>query len=119
MNIRQLAKKIWLKQVLLLVVIVVLVTYFDRLLAKSILIGGLIFLLPSVYFGLTVFRSSSNQSKELALHNMYRGEVGKFLLTSIGFALAFVLSQPFNVTVLFLSFIVMTTVNIIMLTRLD
>lgn len=119
MNIRQLAKKIWLKQVLLLFVIVALVTYFDQLLAKSILIGGLIFLIPSVYFGLTVFRSSSNQSKELALHNMYRGEVGKFLLTSVGFALVFVLFQPFNIMVLVLSFIVMTILNLIMLTRLD
>lgn len=117
MNIRLLAKNIWLKQILLLLVIVFVVACFDWLRAKSILIGGLIFLLPSIYSGLMAFRSNTVKSPEVALRNMYRGEVGKFMLTSMGFAVAFVLFKPFDIVVLFSSFIVMMILNLVMLSR--
>ncbi len=115
MNIRLLAKKIWLKQIVLLIVIFIAVAWFNWLYAKSILIGGLIFLLPSIYFGLITFRSGDASSAELLLHNIYRGEFGKFLLTTTGFAIAFALLKPFDVVVLFLTFFIISILNLTML----
>ncbi len=119
MNISLLAKKVWLRQFLLLFITVGLITGFDWLLGKSVLIGGLLFILPSIYFGLMAFRAGSDKLPKLALHNMYRGEVGKFMLTSIGFAVAFVIFKPLDVVALFSSFIVMMLINLVMLSRLD
>ncbi len=119
MNISLLAKKIWLRQFLLLFITVSFVAWFDWLFAKSILIGGLLFLLPSIYFGLMAFRLKSDKLPKLALHNMYRGEAGKFMLTSMGFAVAFVMFKPLNVVVLFSSFVVMMLINLVMLSRLS
>jgi ATP synthase protein I len=116
-NIRLLARKIWLKQMLLLFVIVAAVAWFNALYAKSMLIGGLIFLIPSIYSAVIAFRVSGNGSIELMLHNIYRGEFGKFLLTAAGFSSAFVLLKPFDVIVLFTSFCVMTVMNLVMLSR--
>ena len=115
LKIRLLAKEVWLKQISLLLIIIIVVAYFDRLYAKSILIGGLIFILPSIYFALVTFRSSDTKSVKLLLHNIYRGEFGKFLLTTTCFAIAFVLLKPFNVVVLFSTFFIMTIINSIML----
>lgn len=118
-SIGLLAKKVWLRQLLLLFITVSLVAWFDWLLAKSILIGGLLFLLPSIYFGLMTFRLNSDNLPRLALHNLYRGEVGKFMLTSMGFAVAFVMFKPLDIIALFSSFILMMLINLVMLSCLN
>lgn len=118
MNIRLLAKKVWLRQILLLLGIVTITAFISWLVAKSILIGGLISLLPSVYFGLMSFRRTNDKSVISILHNMHRGEVGKFILTSAGFAVAFVALKPFDIIALFLSFCMMMLINVVMLNRL-
>ncbi len=117
MNIRLLAKKVWLKLTAMLFVSVAGIAWFDWLTAKSVLIGGLIYLLPTIYFALTALRIHENASAELILQNMYRGEVGKFLLTSTGFIIAFVALKPIEIVSLFLSFFVMTIIGLFMLSR--
>ena len=117
MNIRLLAKKVWLKQASMLFASVFTVAWFDWLTAKSVLIGGLVYLLPSIYFALIALRRRENASAGLILHNMYRGEVGKFLLTSTGFIIAFVVLKPVEIISLFLSFFVLTIIGLFMLSR--
>ncbi len=119
MNIRLLAKKVWLKQASMLFASVFTVAWFDWLTAKSVLIGGLVYLLPSIYFALIALRRRENASAGLILHNMYRGEVGKFLLTSTGFIIAFVLLKPVEIISLFLSFFIMTIIGLVMLSRIN
>jgi ATP synthase protein I len=118
-NIRLLAKKVWLKQALVLIASVVVVAWFDWLIAKSLLIGGLIYLLPSISFALMALRGHEKASAGLVLDNMYRGAMGKFLLTSTGFIITFVVLMPINIVSLFLSFFIMTILGLVMSSRIN
>jgi ATP synthase protein I len=118
-NIRLLAKKVWLRQAAVLLVSVVATAWFDWITAKSVLIGGLIYLLPTIYFALTTLCRQNNRSTELILQNMYRGEAGKFLLTSTGFMIAFIVLKPIEVVSLFLSFFTMTIIGLVMMSRIN
>jgi len=116
-NIKLLAKKVWLRQLLLLVSAALICSWFDKIYAKSILIGGLIFLLPTMYFALLAFRTTSESDKKTGIYNMYRGEMGKFILTSAGFAVTFVALKPIDGLILFSTYLVMTIVNIVLLSN--
>ena len=119
MNIRLLAKKVWLKQASMLCASVVTVAWFDWLTAKSILIGGLIYLLPSMCFALMALRGHEKASAGLVLDNMYRGAIGKFLLTSTGFIITFIVLMPVHIVSLFLSFFIMTILGLVMSSRIN
>jgi ATP synthase protein I len=76
--------------------------------AYSVLIGGLIFILPNLYFAAYAFRYRGAQAAPIVLKSFYRGEAGKFLLSGVGFAIAFTLVQPLEVLVLFGAYIALT-----------
>ncbi|MBK8306034.1 MAG: ATP synthase subunit I [Gammaproteobacteria bacterium] len=61
----------------------------DPVTGKSLLIGGLIFLIPQSWFAWRVFRFSGAGAAREVVQGFYRGEAGKFLLTTAGFASAF------------------------------
>lgn len=103
----------------MLIVTTSVCAWFNWLYAKSILIGGLIFLVPTIYFGLLTFRSSGEDTRQLDIHNMYRGVVGKFLLTSIGFAGVFIMLKPIDEITLFSSYLIMVILNVKMLSSKD
>lgn len=99
---------LWCMQLGLLAVVVLALWWFNRTMAVSVLLGGLIHWAPNAYFTLYAFRFRGAQAAVLILRSMYRGEFGKLLLTGIGFALAFVLVKPIDPLSLFVAFIGMT-----------
>jgi len=105
---RQKIVTLWCTQLSLLILSVLVLFWFNYTTALSVLFGGLIHWIPNAYFTLYAFRFRGAQAALLILGSMYRGEFGKILLTSIGFALAFVLLKPIDPLGLFAAFIVMT-----------
>jgi len=55
----------------------------------SALLGGLLCLVPQTYFTLYAFQHTGARSAGLVARGFYRGEVGKFVLTLVGFAIVF------------------------------
>lgn len=108
---------LWGWQLGLLLLASALLWWLNPVLAYSVLIGGLIYWVPNAYFTLYAFRFRGAQAAANVLRSMYRGEFGKFLLTGVGFALAFVLVKPLDSIGLFAAFIGMTLSQWLLVSR--
>ena len=94
---------------LCLILLTAIVSYrFYIVICYSVLLGGLIFLVPNIYFAICSFRRNDESTGSTILRNFYKGEAGKFLLSSIGFAVAFTLVSPINGLALFATYIGLT-----------
>lgn len=74
-------------------------------LAYSVLLGGLISLVPSTGFAILVFRESGARAVGAIVRNTLLGELMKLVLVGAGFALVFVLVDPLHVIGLFTGFV--------------
>jgi ATP synthase protein I len=74
-------------------------------LAYSVLLGGLISLIPSTGFAVLVFRHSGARAVGAVVRNALLGELMKLGLIGAGFALVFVLVDPLHVIGLFTGFV--------------
>ena len=89
----------------------------DPVKAYSTLLGGVIAIGPNGYFTRWAFRYSGAQSAGSVAQSFYRGEAGKFLLTTVSFAAVFILIKPLDIVVLFLSYIFFMALNWILALR--
>lgn len=80
----------------------------------SLIAGGLIGIIPQLYFALYAYRFQGARASRQVVRAFNRGESGKFLLTLMGFALAFVLIKPLDVVALFMIYIVMLVAQIVL-----
>lgn len=103
--------KIFTLLALLLLVITSVVSLFDFVLAYSCLLGGLIFILPHLYFAAKVFRYSGAQMASQVAQSFYRAETGKFVLSLVLFAVVFSVVKPLNIVALFLTYLLLTVTN--------
>jgi len=81
---------------------------WDKTISLSLLLGGLLQILPSAYFCWYAFRLMGAAQAPLALQQMYRGEMGKFSLTLLGFGLVFWLVEPLHGPALFCAYCALT-----------
>ena len=84
-----------------LAVLGLLLTGYDKPVAFSALCGGLICLLPQAYFTLYAWQHTGSRSSQMVARGFYRGEVGKFVLTIVGFAIVFSRFRDVNPLALF------------------
>lgn len=110
---------LWIAQFLLLLLSVLGFWWLNPTIALSVLVGGLIYLLPNAYFTLYAFRFRGSQQAILILRSIYRGEVGKLILTGLGFALAFIFLKPIDPVALFIAYGLMTLSQWIIISRLE
>jgi ATP synthase protein I len=89
----------------------------DTATARSILLGGLIFLLPQVWFSWRAFRVRGAVAAREVAQGFYRAEAGKFLLVTAGFALAFSVAGPVDALWLFGAYASMLLLNSVLLAR--
>ena len=91
--------------------------------AYSGLCGGLIALLPNLYFAHKAFRFSGARAAQNIVRSFYAGEAGKLILTAVLFALTFVVVKPLEAPVLFGVFVLALSVGwfapLLMRTRLS
>jgi len=105
--------RITLAQLALLVSLCLGVVAFDKVYAYSVLIGGLIAVVPQAYFAVLAFRWRGARSATAIARSSYAGEVGKFLLSVAGFALVFATVRPISGLAVLIGYLVMLTVQII------
>lgn len=73
--------------------------------AYSVLIGGVICMLPNLVLAERIFAAGTSEHPQALMRAVYYGEAGKLLLTAALFALAFLLIKPLHVLMLFVGFI--------------
>lgn len=84
----------------------------------SILLGGLIQIIPQLWFSREAFKYVGASQTQRIVSTMYRGEVGKVILTSSGFVTVFVLYSNVNIVALMATFISMILVHLLLVARL-
>jgi ATP synthase protein I len=84
---------------------------WDTTTALSVFFGGLIAIVPNAYFAKWAFRYAGAKSAANVARSFYRGEAGKFVLTTVLFAAVFMYIRPLNAIALFLSYIVLMALN--------
>ncbi len=84
----------------------------DRVMAYSVLGGGLIATLPQAYFAARAFRWRGAQSAQAIARSSYAGVVGKFMFSAAGFAALFAIVRPINGLAVFAGYLVMLVIQI-------
>ena len=84
----------------------------DKVLAYSVLSGGLIAVIPQAYFAALAFRWRGARSASAIARSSYAGEVGKFILSIAGFAVVFAAVRPIDGLAVFAGYLVMLAIQI-------
>ncbi len=91
-------------QLLATLVVAAILLMFDRVVAYSSLVGGLIATLANAWLAIKVFRVKSTVAAESLLTTFYVGEIYKFVFTGAMFIVAFVLIKPVSAIALLLTY---------------
>lgn len=95
-------------QLLMLLAVAAGLVGVNNTIAYSVLLGGLISVAPSYFFARQVFRFRGARFAPRIAQAFYVGETGKFLLTTVAFAVVFATVKPLNAVVLLLAYLAMT-----------
>ncbi len=101
----QLLKRIWFIEFSTATLATLLCWWVNTITAYSILLGALIQIVPSAYLAMQTYRERGAQKAPSILNNIYRGELGKFALTVVGFACVFASGIAINTLALFIAYI--------------
>ncbi|WP_420496973.1 ATP synthase subunit I [Spongiibacter nanhainus] len=82
--------------------------------ALSLLIGGLISVVPNAYFARQAFRYAGAAHARKVASSFYRGEAGKYAVTLAGFATVFAFYETLNEFILLAAYLVMLLLNILL-----
>ena len=105
--------RITLVQLVLLVPVCLLLVGVSKVVAYSVLGGGLIAVIPQAYFGVLAFRWRGAKTAAAVARSGYAGEIGKFLLSVAGFALVFAMVRPIDGPAVFGGYLGMLVVQVI------
>ncbi len=104
--------RITLWQLALLISLCLCVLAFDTVFAYSVLSGGLIAIVPQAYFAVLAFRWRGARSVKAIARSSYAGELGKYVLSVVGFALVFAVIRPINGPAVFVGYLAMLITQI-------
>ncbi|MEM0953774.1 MAG: ATP synthase subunit I [Pseudomonadota bacterium] len=104
--------RITLFQLLVLALVVLALAGWDSTLAQSFAAGGLVSVIPQLWFARGVFRWRGAQMAQRSLSSGYAAEAGKYLLTAAGFALVFAMLRPISGGAVFTGFVVMLAIQL-------
>ena len=91
--------------------------FLGRVFAYSVLLGGLISLIPNTWFASLVFRHSGARAVGAVVRNAYLGELMKLVMIGAGFGLVYVLVDPLHVPGLFTGFVFVHMAGLVALIR--
>lgn len=103
--------KIYGLQFIVLLVVSGITYSINGVVAKSLLIGGLISVLPNAYFARQVFKYAGAAYARQVSQSFYRGEAGKFIATVGLFAATFALVKPLSPIAVFSAYLVGMLMN--------
>ena len=99
--------KVTLYQLAVLILLVGILSFEDKLLALSALVGGLIQIIPQSWFSRQAFKYAGASNVDKVVQSMYRGELGKVVMTATLFAILFTVDKQWNYIALFTTFLLM------------
>lgn len=105
--------RITLAQLAFLVPLCLLQAVFDEVRAYSMASGGLVAIVPQAWFASRAFRRRGAQAARVIARNSYAGEVGKFLLSAVGFAMIFAMVRPIDGLAVFVGYLAMLAIQIV------
>lgn len=111
--------KVFGLQLAVLVGISALLSWQHQQAAWSLFLGGLIQCVPNWYFASQVFKFSGAAAAHRVTQSVYRGEAVKFVLTGVGFALAFTSVENVSPPALFAGFGLMTVGHVMLVPLLN
>jgi ATP synthase protein I len=91
---------------------------WDRVAVLSLVLGGMISIIPNAYFAHRVFRDSGARMMEKVVRNFFLAEVVKLVLAGTGFALVFSRVKSVEEVFLFAGFLVAHLVGLVVQARL-
>lgn len=86
--------------------------FLDIVAAYSILLGGLVSIVPNSYFARKAFRYRGARNTPLIVKSFYAGETGKLIMTGVMFAIVFAGIKPLNPLAVIVSYIAMIIVGL-------
>jgi len=105
-------------QVAFTVAVAFLAAFYSITAAYSALLGGLLYLLPNIFFAWRVLSRQSNTPRGV-LADMYIGEIWKMAITILLFAVIFILVPTVSPFSLFLTFILLHILNWYLQMKID
>lgn len=99
--------KATLYQLAVLLILVAFISMTDKLMAVSALMGGLIQVLPQAWFSRQAFKYAGASNVDKIVQSMYRGELGKVVITATLFTVVFTVDKQWNYLTLFTTFLIM------------
>ena len=105
-------------QLIALIIVSVVVFWFDTIIACSVFLGGLNQLLPQVWFAYFAFKHVGANQTHSIVSSMYRGETGKVLLAATGFIAVFVLFEQVNIIGFMFAFIGMIPLQLFLVAKI-
>jgi ATP synthase protein I len=87
--------------------------------AYSLMIGGLICLIPGTLFARRAFKYRGARSAGLIVKELYKGEAIKLVLMGAGFALSFIYVKPLDMVALFSGFVLVHITGVLMFVRVS
>ena len=106
------AHRIAIVQIIVLVIAWWALNATNPVLAQSVVAGGLVAVVPQAYFAYRVFSRRGARAAQQIARASYVGEVGKFLLAVVGFALVFALLRPIEGWAVFAGYIGMLCIQL-------
>lgn len=85
----------------------------------SVVVGGLIFVVPNTYFLMLALRFAGTSSAFDAAQAFYKGQMGKLTLSAVGFALAFKFYEQLQPALAFAGFMLMMVGHLALATYLS
>lgn len=107
-----------LQSLVLLVLAIAVLVALGTVGAYSVLLGGVISILPGAYFAFRVFLYTGARSMEKMVRNAYLAELIKLIWIGAGFALVFRFVDPLAPALVFGGFAVIHLVGIVAVGRL-
>jgi len=104
-------QRVALYQLLILLPVCGIMSGFDVTLAGSIMVGGLIQIVPQAWYARQAFRYRGARQVNKIVRAMYWGESGKVILTAALFVTTFILWKQLNFLAVFCAFTVMIPVG--------
>jgi ATP synthase protein I len=105
-------QRIALAQLAVLVPLSLILLTRDKVLAYSVLSGGLIAVIPQAYFAALAFRRRGARYATAIARAGYAGETGKYLLSAAGFAAVFAAVRPIDGPAVFTGYLVMLAIQL-------
>lgn len=109
---------VMLQQLIVLLILAALAQLtLGTVVAYSVLLGGLLSVVPGAYFAFKVTRYSGARATEKLVKSAYTAEVIKLALSAAGFALVFTQVSPLHVAGLFCGFMLVHGIGLVLLVR--